>query len=767
MAKKAKRKSTLRRKPKRGSLEALERFTFAEPVDLLQAEDGDGENECKRFSMVAYSGGRMYPRMTGGYSRGGLVLDLAGWRFKSGQSAVNWQHQRTNPVGHIDKQQVTNQVRVQGALSVPGVERTKIVKAAADGYKWRVSVEGEPNLDRLDEISAGQTVTVNGRKFRGPITVARAGVFTGVGFVTNAGDSGASATIAAELTSERMESGMDWEDFLEACGVDEDDATEDQLTTLRAAFDAQYGDPDDTPDDEPEEKPRRRPKRRAKKKAARRRRGGLRASRRQREVEEDPELDAEDEEEAELTAAEQQRAELAADLERINEIKSLCANADNPTIKVDKAEVDLCAHAIRENMSATEVELHILRHSAPQGPAIQSRSGSDSQTIEAMTAACLLEAGVPIDSPHLQCGAAEELGIPEQLRAGINDDNRQKALEAAHRYGDVSYFQLAADCLAAEGKPVPRSKKAIFEAAASSGRLHEVYQATVGASLLVGYMEAPRTLDKWTGVDEVDDFKEQQRFREDLPEDLAYIPPNGEADHSTTGAEYETLAVDMFGRQREIGYHDYRNNNLGLINRTPRNFGVGAYRSEEKLGYAELLSNPVMNSTGQPLFNVAGGTDYASLPLNHDNADTLIAALMAQTIGEETLDFDADFALVPTQLRSTAGQVYGSAFIGEDNGQGTRNAIFEYGVEPIGIARLAAGARHPKDGELKVGSTTTHYLGTRSVEVAARVYMRGHGRAPAVRVTPLTQGKWGTHIDVMHIFGFAFLSSKGLIRARA
>lgn len=744
------KKPQRRKRPLAKLPDGLQRFTIngtAGDWSNLQAAAGDESSKVPTCKMTAYTGDIMRPQLTGiGYFGRGVVLDLKGWKFQPGQSAINWQHNRSEPVGHIDKSTVTAKtVECDCTLSIPGEYRDKIVEGAAAGYVWRVSVEGSPDTSQegnVEYIEDGAVIKVNGRRLVGPLLLLRAGTFTGVGFVTTAGDSGATAQVSASLSSLGTESDpMTFIAFLAACGLAEANVTAEQRVTLQAAYDAQYVEAEaDDENPETDIKAGDPPKKTPPLKVA-------------------PPV--------KIDAVGEQNKQLAANLSRVNKITALCAKANNPEIEIDGKKVDLSAHAIETGMDAKDVELEIYRGSAPRGPAIHSHAGGDVVNPNAMILATLLSAGLPIDSPVFRDPAAIGMGIPSSLRAGLNDESRQRALEAAHKYGSVSLQGLARDALALEGKAVPRDVNGLLEAASSSAGLNQVYRATVGAALLLGFREAARTLDMWSGTDETDDFKEVQRWSEDTAEPLAFLPNGGEADHTTMGAKYETLSVDQYARQAEIGYKDYRNNNLGMIARLPFKMGQSAYRTEENLGYAVLMSNPTMKSTTRPLFNSTDGTDYGSKPLTHDNADFAIAAMSSMTDGDATLDLMPKFALLPPQLLTKGRQIYRSPVIGEDGGQGTVNAVAQYGVQPLGAARLGNGTTHPKTKQFQTGSQTTHYLLADGVEIAARVYLSGNNRAPMVRVSQLTQGRWGTHIDVLHIFGFGFLTTKGIMRLRS
>ena len=761
---KTKRPPKRRQRPPVQVPDELKAFAISGTAELSAAKDDsdDADPMCKSFRMTAYTGGIMRPHLSGGYTGKGVVLDLAGWRFQRGQSAVNWQHDRSEPVGHIESSQIDNRVVVAGLLSQPCDKRDRIVSADRNGYKWRVSVEGTPDFSKAEQISATETIQANGRRIKGPFLFLRAGEFTGVGFVTNAGDQGATASIAAQLDgTESMD--PTFEEFLEACGVDPTKATKEQRAALQAAYDAQYGTPSGEGDENEEIEADEDEGGTLTAQQGRRRPNNQSTVRTQRD--EGTEVSRPTAEEV-LNAENKARAENAR---RCKTISRLCAAADGiEEFEIDGKKVeDLESYAIENNLSASEVELTIYRNSAPRGPAIQAKGGNDELTKQAIVGAVLLEAGVPLDSESYRDPAARSMGVPQFLQADLNSDHRGRVLDAAHEYGDVSMLGMAADCLRMEGKVVPRNREDLIRAAASSANLTDVFQHTIGASLLLGYREAPRTLESWTGTDEVLNFNEEQRHTEDIGETLDHLPQDGEAEHTTFGAKYETVSIDSYAKQAEIGRHHYINDNLGILAKKPRQMGKMAYRTEENLGYAVLLSNPTMKSTGRQLFNSTDGTDYGSTPLNHDNASTLIAAMSSQTEGDAVLDLMAKHALVPPELLDTARQVYRSAFIGEDNGQGTVNPIAEHGVMPKGCPRLGVGVRHPKTKAFHGGSATTHYLLAESIEIAVRIYLRGSKRRPMVRVSQLTQGRWGTHIDIVHEVGFAFMTTKGIFRARS
>lgn len=708
----------------------------------LEAAGEDGQPRIPTFKMRAYNGGVMRPRTSFDMYGEGIVVDLATAKQVPGQLPIHYVHDTRDPVGHAeDFNNDGRSITIAGKLSVPGTSNDKITGGAKNGFRWRPSISARGF--KLERLLENQTAAVNGRTVRGPILIARNAEIYETSFLSVAGDPTASATVSASNFQDSQlptqeSNPMTFAQFLAAAGITEANQTQDQLTVLRAAFDAQYG------DDEGEEggegsgvtAPKPKPK--------------------------TPILNAAGTDggntEDGTNYLQQHRQQLALDTVRCNEINRLCAGGSYK-IKVNGQDVDLQAHAIETGMSANDVELHILRAGRPTGPAIHSRSSDDTQNLDAMTAALFLSAGLALDSPVFTSDQAYAAQVPAFLRRGINDDRRQQIMEAGHRYGSVNLLEFARDAVELETGQRIRNRNDLIQAAASSGNLTRLYSHSVGAALLVGYQEATATSAQWTGVEYLPDFKSVERFRDDAEESLELILPNQEAAHATAGTKFEFLKVDMYGKQYVVGRHSYMNNDLGVLAKKPRKMGATARRLEEDFIIATLLSNPTMNSTGRQLFNTTDGTLHGSHALSSANGSKAISYMMKRTDGEQTLELKVGYALVPTDLYDLAVQIFRSPT--KTSSDGDKNALYEHNVMPVGSARLSNGVKHPKTKAFATGSTTSWYTIAKDEEVAMRCYLQDTAGVPQVRVTQLTQGQWGQHIDVCHDYGFGFVSTKG------
>lgn len=170
--------------------------------DRVSFGNGIKAARVKMFHGVAYNGGVFYPTVTvnGRTEAIPIVMDLDSLIIPSEQRPVLDDHDDSTD-GVIGQTTVFAVRKSNYTLGLRGViytekERSKkILSASSGGHKWQLSV-GVDNF-QLERIEAGRTVTVNGRSFTGPISIARNAYLTDVSFVGVGGDDLTWATIEA------------------------------------------------------------------------------------------------------------------------------------------------------------------------------------------------------------------------------------------------------------------------------------------------------------------------------------------------------------------------------------------------------------------------------------------------------------------------------------------------------------------------------------------------------------------------------------------
>lgn len=157
------------------------------------AEPDSGEAKLPRFEMVAYTGGAM---RVGLWSEP-MVLDLEGLTIPSQSQPIRFQHDASAGVGHTDTITIADgKLLATGVISRDTPEAREVAVSAKNGFPWQASIGA--SVDASMFIKAGETVTVNGREFSGPLHVVLKSTLGEMSFVDLGADSKTRATVAAE-----------------------------------------------------------------------------------------------------------------------------------------------------------------------------------------------------------------------------------------------------------------------------------------------------------------------------------------------------------------------------------------------------------------------------------------------------------------------------------------------------------------------------------------------------------------------------------------
>ncbi len=336
----------------------LEFLTFLCPLTVEAA--GEADKQMPRFRMVAYTGGVM--RITGFPHP--VVVDLEGLAIDRQDIPVRLDHNPRQGVGHTQRVVIDGgQVVAEGLVSRDTSWARDVAKSGVNGFPWQASI-GAAVVD-AQFIPNGQSITVNGRTFDGPLHVVRKAILKEISFVDSGADPGTTARIAAQS---KEPSSMDANDTSTATSQD----TAAQPAGTDAVVEAAANEAAQTPDAQPP-----RPAAAAPPPATPVTVNALAAD-------------------ADPVTAMRQR--MAAETRRVEAIRRLCAGRHG----------DIEAQAIEEGWDESRTELHILRASRPKVPAVAApqrpagphvfeaaalmASGMPTSRIEAVYAAPILEA---------------------------------------------------------------------------------------------------------------------------------------------------------------------------------------------------------------------------------------------------------------------------------------------------------------------------------------------------------------------------------------
>src|SRR5262245_32314152 len=287
----------------------------ANDLSIVAAAEGDAK-KLATFSGTAYTGGRL---MLAGYPYP-VVVDLAGMKIPAnGTRPMLRDHSMGSIVGHTSEiQNSGGSLKVSGVVSGVGAHAQEVVASSGNGFPWQLSIGAKAN--RMVFVDRGETVEANGRKFTGPLYVARQSTLGEVSFVAlGADEGGATARVAASAGEDLEVTAMAFEQWLETQGFKLSDLVDAQRHSMQALYDAEQkpADPPNAPIDA----------------------GG--------KTDPDPILDT--------------RSRYGAEMKRIGDIERICAGGHR----------DIQARAVSDGWDVTRTELEVLRASRPKttGPA--------------------------------------------------------------------------------------------------------------------------------------------------------------------------------------------------------------------------------------------------------------------------------------------------------------------------------------------------------------------------------------------------------------
>jgi len=530
----------------------------------VRIEAAEAEGKRPTFSMNAYTGGLM--RLEG-FSLP-VVVDLKGARAHAADIPAYMGHDKDRLVGQGTPSISASGIGMDGTITGDNEHAQEVVSQAHNGFKWKTSIGG-PVLKR-EYVAAGSKVRVNGRTFPGPIIVAREFVLSEISFVPSGADPNATASLAASSLKGIAE--MNFENWLEANGWDGATLSEQQATTLRAAFDAEQAD-----DAEPPKKKR--------KKAS------------------DPPADDDD-----LAAGTDDFfAEEKLEQARRQEIRAYAKTqvAKNPD-NVEKVEA-MMRLAIDGGWEPNQFKIKVLEAGLPQSGGRAGVSHADDG----------------IDNVVLEAAVCMSLHMTDDL---LVKRFKEEKLDAAHKHfpGGIGLKELlirAASQNGFRGMSFGRNERAVLKYAfAERGELQASGGfSTIDVSSILSNIGNKRISDAWNHVDQtwrdisaigtVTDFKTHTRHT--LTGDLTYekIGPAGEIKHGTLGETTYTNRAETYAKMLAITRTDMINDDLGAFDRVLTRLGRGGALKLNDVFWAAFVDDAAFFTTGNG--NYDAGTDTA------------------------------------------------------------------------------------------------------------------------------------------------------------
>ncbi len=581
------------------------------------------------FTLIEASGGK--PKVVGiAYSGGKMnlpgwkfpvVVDLAGMEIPDTVPLLTDHENKTDSrVGMVSASVKNNALEISGEIVSESKDAADIVAQSKAGADWQLSIGADVKECELVKASRN----VNGQEIEGPFYHVRKSTLREVSVVAVGADAHTSMKVTAKFNlSKTNDEGETMTDEANKNAAAAETAENGQKPTVPPVPEKKKPEEDETGKPETRE-----PEKKAEAEAT------------------PPAIQAS----ADVTATVRDAAMAAvkAERERVGAIQSIC-NGEFPEIEREAISAGWTPEVVTKKVLETiraerpSASVSISVKSAPEGQELR-------KTVEA---AMCLRCGVDADSLEKSYGA--------------------KVVEAGMAEMDMPLKQLLVECMKMDGIPYSRGfDNETIRAAFSSVSLPGILSNVANKKLLQSYEAQPIIATKLCSTGDLNDFKENDRFRLTDVGDLLPIAADGEIKDGGLLEESAKNQLDTYGKKFCLTRKMIINDDLGAFMKVPTAMGNRAARLIDQLFFSRLLKNPVQ-ADGKALFhnghkNLLSGATSA---LSADSLKKAIQLFLDQVDADgQPISVEPKYLLVPTALKHLAVELTQGATLimsGTDN----------------------------------------------------------------------------------------------------
>ena len=450
-----------------------------------------------------------------------------------------------------------------------------------------------------------------------------------------------------------------------------------------------------------------------------------------------------------------------------------------------KAEVDVTATAIAAAENAVKAERkrvgEIQSICCGEFPEIEKQAVSAGWTPEATTKKVLetIRAERPAASINISVKAKPEGGELRKtveaamcLRCGVSADALEKTygaqtVEVGMAEMDMSMKQLLIECMKIDGIPYSRGfDNETIRAAFSSVSLPGILSNVANKKLLQSYEAQPVIATKLCSTGDLNDFKENDRFRLTDVGDLLPVAPDGEIKDGGLIEESAKNQLETYGKKFCLTRKMIINDDLGAFMKVPVAMGNRAARLIDQLFFCRLLKNPTQTD-GKALFH-AGHKNLLTGVTSALSADSLKKAIqlyLDQVDADgQPISVEPKFLLVPTALKHLAIELTQGATLimagGSDNVvRPSLNVLADENLQIVSSPYLANSAYEGASG-------TAWYLfgDPRTIDTFELGFLKGK-RTPTVERGETDYNTLGLWFRVYFDLGVREQDFRGMVKA--
>ena len=664
---------------------------------------------------LAYSGGKMnlpgwkYP----------VVVDLAGMEIpESVPLLTNHENKTDARVGMVSASVKNNALEISGEIVSDGKDAADIVAQSKAGADWQLSIGADVKECELVKSSR----EVNGQSQEGPFYHIKKSTLREVSVVAVGADAHTTMKVTAKFNLSQTIEGDRMSKEIEKTVAAKEDETQKPVVPPVA-------EPKKKPEDDLEKKTSEEDEAAAK--AA-----NCDPAKKTKAEAVPPAIQASG---IDIHAA--AKAAVAAERERVGAIQSIC-NGEFPEIEkqavsggwTPEVTTKKVLEMIRMERPAANVNIAV--KSAPEG-------GEMRKNIEA---AMCLRVGVSADLLEKSYGA-------KTVKAGMADM-------------DMPLRQLLIECMKLDGIPYSRGfDNETIRAAFSSVSLPGILSNVANKKLLQSYEAQPVIATKLCSTGDLNDFKENDRFRLTDVGDLMPIAADGEIKDGGLVEESAKNQLETYGKKFCLTRKMIINDDLGAFMKVPTAMGNRAARLIDQLFFSRLLKNPTQID-GKALFH-AGHKNLltgATSALGADSLKKAIQLFLDQVDADgQPISVEPRYLLVPTALKHLAIELtQGATLIMAGSDNAVRPALNVLADENLNVVSSPYLGNSAYEG----ASQTGWYLfgDPRTVDTWEIGYLKGK-RTPTVERGETDFNTLGLWFRVYFDLGVREQDHRGMVKA--
>ena len=668
---------------------------------------------------LAYSGGKMnlpgwkYP----------VVVDLAGMEIPDTIPLLTNHENKTDArVGMVSASVKNNALEISGEIVSDGKDAADIVAQSKAGADWQLSIGADVKECELVKSSR----EVNGQSQEGPFYLIKKSTLREVSVVAVGADAHTTMKVTAKFNLSQTIEGDRMSKEIEKTVAAKEDETKKPVVPPVA---------------EPEKKP-----------------------------------------EDDLAKKTPEEDEAAAKAANCDPEKKAKADAVPPAIQA--SAVDMTVTARDAAIAAVKAERErvgaIQSICAGDYPEIEKEAISGGWTPEVTTKKVLetIRAERPSASVHVSVKARPEGGEMRKnieaamcLRVGVSADLLEKSygaktVEAGMADMDMPLRQLLIECMKLDGIPYSRGfDNETIRAAFSSVSLPGILSNVANKKLLQSYEAQPIIATKLCSTGDLNDFKENDRFRLTDVGDLMPIAADGEIKDGGLVEESAKNQLETYGKKFCLTRKMIINDDLGAFMKVPTAMGNRAARLIDQLFFSRLLKNPTQGD-GKALFH-AGHKNLltgATSALGADSLKKAIQLFLDQVDADgQPISVEPRYLLVPTALKHLAIELtQGATLIMAGSDNAVRPALNVLADENLNVVSSPYLGNSAYEG----ASQTGWYLfgDPRTVDTWEIGYLKGK-RTPTVERGETDFNTLGLWFRVYFDLGVREQDHRGMVKA--